>query len=107
MGRIIEIEVGEKTYILEFNRRTLLRAVDIQAKVKKELPAIEQFNLLCEFIRIAFLKNHPDITQAEVDSVIDALDDFEGFIESLTKVLEESVNVLKEKKGNARWEVKN
>ena len=105
MGRIIKLEVGQKTYTLEFNRRTLLLAGDIQARVQKAKTAAEQFSVLCDLIRVAFLKNHPDISQQEVDEVIEHIDDLDGFTKALTEILEASVDVLKSNKGNAHWEV--
>lgn len=105
MGRIITIEKGDKTYTLEFNRRTLLLATDIQEKVNKANTNASRYTALCEFIRIAFLKNHPDIEQAEVDDLIESIDDFNGFIEALTKIMEASVEVLKQEKGNVKWVV--
>ena len=105
MGRIIKLEVGEKTYTLEFNRRTLLLAGDIQAKVKNAKTAAEQFSVLCDLVRVAFLKNHPNITQEEVDDIIEHIDDLDAFTKALTEILEASVDVLKSNKGNAHWEV--
>ena len=107
MGRIIKLEVDKETYTLEFNRRTLLLASEIQEEFKDNSSIAEKFTVLSKLARIAFLKNHPNITQDEVDNIIDSIEDLDGFFKSITEIMESSVDVLKtQKKGNARWEVK-
>lgn len=105
MGRIIKLEVGEKTYNLEFNRRTLLLAADAEGVVNQLESKADQYDALCKFIRIAFLKNYPDITLDEVADIVDSIDDLEGFIQALIGIVEGSIDLFKQNKGNAHWEV--
>ena len=106
MGRTINLTVGEKTYTLEFTRRTLLQASDIQQKIKDTNSIAENYEVICKLAYTSFLKNHPEITQQDVDDIVDGIDDLEGFVKALTEILEGSVNTLNtEKKGNSHWEV--
>ncbi|MBO4541899.1 MAG: hypothetical protein J5725_01825 [Bacteroidales bacterium] len=106
MGRTISLTLGDKTYTLEFNRKTLLKASDTQDKMSASETASERYEILTELVYDALLKNHPDITLEEAGKIFDSIDDLEGFVKALLTVMEDSVNALKEIKGNARWEVK-
>lgn len=106
MGRTINLTVGEKTYVLEFTRRTLLLASDVQKEIKDDNSVYENYQTICKIAHISFLKNYPNITQEEVNDIVDGIDDIEGFVKALTEILEGSVNTLNtEKKGNSHWEV--
>ena len=106
MGRTINLTVGEKTYVLEFTRRTLLLASDIEKEITNKTSNYENYLGICKLARTGFLMHHPDITQEEVNNIVDGIDDLEGFIKALGEIMRGSVDVVEtEKKGNSHWEV--
>ena len=106
MGRIIKLTVGEKTYDLEFNRRTLLLAGDIEKEIKDSASNYENYLALCKMARTGFLMHYPNITQEEVKDIVDGIEDIGGFMKALGEIMRSSVDTLDtEKKGNSHWEV--
>lgn len=107
---VIEVPALNKTYTLEFSRRVIL-------KMEKE-KFLERINtkdvdVVYDFVRYALLKNHPDITEHEVETLVDSvpLESKEGhglndLLDAMSKILESSLSSLQEKSGNAKWEVR-
>lgn len=106
MGRIIELTVNDKVYLLEFNRRTLLLATDIQKDIENAKTPAEQYSVFTKFVHYALMKNHPNITSDEIDTIVESIEDYEMFSKALNEIIENSVNTLKENKGNSHWVVK-
>lgn len=108
MGRIIELSVNEKKYTLEFNRESLLFAYDTikDFKAENKENAIDQYKKVKQLVKCAFLKHHPDITDEEVSDIIFSIEDLDNFVNAIQQIIESSVDVLKNNKGNAHWEVK-
>lgn len=106
MGRIIDLEIGDKVYTLEFSRRTLLSCSDLIEEAKTAKTLTENYKVFIKLVHAALLKNHPDITEKEVEAIVDSIDDLEGFSGALNEIVENSVQTLKDNKGNAHWVVK-
>lgn len=106
MGRIIELEINDKVYTLELSRRTLMSCSDLIEESKKAKTLTENYTVFIKLVRAALLKHHPDITEKEVETIVDSIDDLEGFSSALNEIIENSVNTLKDNKGNAHWVVK-
>ena len=98
MGKVIKLQVNNKEYILQFNRKSILLAEGI-----KDVP--NDYEKVVALVQCAFLKNHPDITKKEVEEIIEEIGDLEGFMKALTSIIEDCVNTLDKKQGNAHWEV--
>ena len=100
-------EGEEKTYILEFNRRIILK-MEANGIIEKLQGNIEMESV-DELVYYACLKNQPNITKEEVRNIVDSvsLAQFKDFIEAIAKLLEKSISALEEteKSGNAHWEV--
>lgn len=107
MGRKIELTINEKTYTLEFNRRTLLKCVDLQKEQASAKTMSEQYSLFSQIVKLALEKNHPEISEDELETIIDSigLDNLKEFGKALNQIIESSVNTLGNK-GNAQWVVK-
>lgn len=60
---------------------------------------------MTELLKSAFYKNHPNITDEEINDLIDNIDDYADFIKALVEILEEAVKVIEkgENKGNLSW----
>ena len=107
----VPTESGDKKYTLEFNRRTIIKmeAHGFISQLAKNL----DLDQIYELVHYACLKNHPEITNKEVEDIVDTIPlesedgyDLKNFVEALAKLIEQSLNALKDdKRGNARWEV--
>ena len=108
MGNIIKLQLNGQTYILEFNRRAILKMEEdglIGTKgeqLQKEHPLEFAYN----FIRYAFYKNHRDLSDKEIDEIVDNIDNLAEFIKALTEILQNSISVIQGKAEgkNAKWE---
>lgn len=97
MGRIV-ITLDNKTYTLEFSRRTILLANDLKSE--------NDYDKIIGLVKCGLLKNHPDITNEEVENIVDGIGDLDKFLTKLSEVMKESIDALAQSKGNVHWEVK-
>lgn len=106
MGRIIELSCNGKEYKLEFSYKSLLKVDGIQKELKKAKTPYELFDAYGKLVRIAFEKNHPDISDEEFEEVLTCVGNLEEFSKAILTIIQESVSVFQKKQGNAHWEVK-
>lgn len=106
---VIKVPHGEeeKTYTLEFTRRTIIRMED--EGILKELAKGAKQETIDTLVYYACLKNHKDITKEEVMDIVDsiAIKELPDFVKALGELLEKSINALEQasERGNAHWEV--
>ena len=106
MGRIIELSCNDKTYKLEYSYKSLLKVDGIQKELKEAKTPYEQLVCYEKLVRIAFDKNHPDISDEEFEEIIASVGNLEEFSKAILTIIQESVSVFQKKQGNAQWEVK-
>lgn len=108
MGKQLTIKDAnsDKTYTLEYNRRSIqqmeargLNVSEIDAKPATMIPLL---------IQGAFLMHHKGFTPERVDKIYEAIPDKEGFIECLAEMYAEPLEALIEdpkgaKSKNASW----
>ncbi len=106
MARKIDIEYNSKKYIIEYNRGALF---DLAQNGGFKDGVEPNFDTIVQIIKYGLLKNHKDNmpTDDEIKELLFDLDDIEGFVSELGKCISETTNALKEKQGNAKWEVRN
>lgn len=96
----------EKTYKLEFNRRTIIK-MEEDGILEKLNKGAKQETLDC-LIYYACLKNHPQITKEEAMEIIDSVSmkDYPKFVEAIMGLIEASINAIEngDNEGNAHWE---
>lgn len=106
---VIKVPHGEeeKTYTLEFTRRTIIKMED--EGIIKELSKGAKQETIDTLVYYACLKNQPSITKEEVMGIVDSISmkDLPNFVQALATLLEKSVNALEQpsEQGNAHWEV--
>lgn len=101
----IEITIEEKKYILEFNRRTIIRMEE--EGLLEQLQKGAKLEAIDKVVYYACLKNQPNISMEEVKSIVDSvsLNELGNFVQAVGELLNKSIDAL-ENKGNAHWEVK-
>ena len=106
---VIKVPHGEeeKSYTLEFTRRTIMKMED--EGIIKELSKGASPETIDALVYYACLKNQPNITKEEVMGIVDkiSLKDLADFVKALASLLEKSINALEQpsEQGNAHWEV--
>ena len=106
MGNIIKLEYNNKEYLLEFNRRTIV-AMEVEGLIGKNSEELQKKNpieFLYKFIGYAFRKNHPELSQKEIDEIIDNIGDLQAFATEIGKILQASISTVEGNQGNAKWE---
>lgn len=106
MGNTIKLTVADKQYTLEFSRRTIIKleADGFVGKKGEELKKQDPVTFMYKFIGYAFLKNHPEMTEEEINDIIDNIGDLEGFMNAIAEILQASLSVIEGGKGNVKWE---
>jgi len=99
MGNIIiKDNIKNKEYKLEYNRYALIqmeeKGFDIKEYEKKPLKS------LTILIRGAFIKNHPEMKDNEIDDLISQIGDTEKLVEALAELYADAMNSIVAKKGN-------
>lgn len=106
MANTITLKVQDKTYTLEFNRRVIMK-MEEDGIVSQDNTELEKkpFSYMGKLARYSFLKNHPDLSQKEIDDIFDEIGDLVGFFTAVAEMLKECVEGLNkgENKGNATW----
>ena len=125
MANRIELNYNGETYTLEFSRRVILlmedegvlREIDKDAvevekedkngnkhKVKEQQHPIA--NML-KIVRYAFKKNHSDMSEEEIDGILDVIPDLVDFCKAVVEMFNDCVNSIANKKenpeGNLSW----
>ena len=94
---------GEKKYVLEFNRRVIIK-MEEEGIIKKMEKSAKQ-ETIDSLVYYACVKNQPDITKKEVEEIVDniPLEKLGDFVQAIGELLNKSIDAL-EKQGNAHWE---
>lgn len=106
MSKTIKITYNDKTYTLEYNRKSItkLEAIGFNVSEMTDKPV----TLIPKLFYGAFFKNHPNMKQEDTDCIFEQIPDKTKFMEKLVEMYTEPVEALigePEKKGNVKWEV--
>lgn len=97
----------EKTYKLEFNRRTIVK-MEEDGIIEKMKKGVGQ-EVIDSVVYYACLKNHPQITKEEAMEIVDSisLKDLPNFADAIGELISKSLDALENggNEGNAHWEV--
>lgn len=108
MNKQIRITYNDKTYTLEYTRKTVaqmerggFRIDEVMAKPMTSLPTL---------FAGAFLAHHPGVPRSTIDSIYTRLPNKEGLIDALSMLYNEPINALLDgpeegTEGNATWEM--
>lgn len=106
MARVIEIEFNDKTYLIEYNRRAVVKFMTSQSKNN------DDFEVAINLIKCGLLKHHEK--ELPTDDVIFGWvlamgDDAKNFIKALKECIEEVITTIKADKETSgfKWGVRN
>lgn len=103
----IKVQDSNKSYIIQYNRRALLKMEEsgLIAKIQGGKSGIDT---IYEIAYFGFLMHQPTITHEETDQIIDQIGDLAGFMKDIGELIENCVNAVKntENVGNIVWEKK-
>lgn len=123
MANRIELNYNGKTYTLEFSRRIILQMEEdgALADLQNDIKVVKKTNKngenvnttelarplknMVRFVRYAFRKNHSDVTDKEIDDIIDDIPDLVAFFNAVMEIFSSCANALNSNtnSGNVSW----
>ena len=104
MARIIDLQFDDKTYSIEYDRRSVYRLMSETSEDKNQLDQV------IDFVYFGLLKHHKDEmpTKEEITDWLIVIDDLQGFATELANCIQETITSIKEDKerGNVKWGVR-
>lgn len=125
MANRIELNYNDKKYVLEFSRRVILQMEDegVLREIEKDAVEVEKVDAngkkhsvkeqqhpigtMLKIVCYAFVKNHSDITNEEINEIVDAIPDLIEFCKAVFEMFIACVNAIGQKTenpaGNVSW----
>lgn len=106
MSKIIDISFNDKSYVIEYNRETVLKLMEKQSKSDGK----DGIEVAYDFIYYGLLKNHKDDMPSK-DAILGFLilmNDQQGFINAVSECVQEVIQSIEKdkKQGNVKWGVR-
>lgn len=113
MGKKISLKIKDKTYILEFSRKSVLKADRKYNLTGNFLSGSVEITIarVFDLFSASFEKNHPDIQEEEIIEIFSKTKNVTGLFTELSQMFADTLETLfpqeedKSDEGNTNWEV--